>query len=79
MSKRNIFILVPLLVILVVFYISYKEIPYEDYQNYTLKEMQKFNSDLEKIIFSYANKNDIDETYVRTLYDCDGSLIYTEQ
>ena len=79
MRKRNIFILVPLLFILLVFYVRYKEIPYEDYQNHTLKEMQKFNNDLEKIIFSYANKNDIDDTYKRTLYDCAGDLIYTEQ
>lgn len=82
MRKRNIFILVPILVILLLVYIKYREIPYEDYQNHTLiemqKEMLKLNNDLERVTSSYANKNDIDDTYKKNLYDCVGNLIYTE-
>ena len=78
MRKRNIFILVPILIILLVTYIKYKEVPYEDYQNLTLKDMQKFNSKLKKITSSYANKNEISDTYKNTLYNCAGSLIYTK-
>ena len=78
MRKRNIFILVPFLIILVVVYIKYKEIPYEDYQNHSLKEMQKLNDTLKRITASYAKNNAIDETYQQTLYDCAGNFIYTK-
>jgi len=78
MKKRNIFILVPFLVLLVVFYIKYKEIPYEDYQNFSLKEMQNITDKLQRITNSYANNHAIDETYQNTLYDCAGNLIYTK-
>ena len=78
MRKRNLFIILPIFIILIVTYIKYKEVPFEDYQNYSLLEMQKFNDKLEKITLSYANKQGIDSTYQKKLYDCVGDLIYTK-
>ncbi|MDB2562524.1 hypothetical protein N9X61_02855 [Sulfurimonas sp.] len=78
MKKRNLFIIMPFFIILIVTYIKYKEIPYEDYQNHSLKDMQKFNDKLEKISASFASKNNIQETYEKKLYNCVGEFIYTK-
>ena len=77
-KKRNILVFSPLIVILIAVYIKYRELPFEDYQNNTLTQMQKFNSTLKRITDSYVNRNDIDETYAGTFYDCVGGLIYTQ-
>ena len=78
MKKRNLFIIVPFFIILVVTYIKYKEVPFEDYQDFSLLEMQKHNDKLEKITASYAVKNNISSEYEKKLYDCVGGLLYTK-
>lgn len=78
MKKRNLFIITPFFILLVVFYIKYREVPYQDYQNFTLTEMHKFDDKLEKITASYSSAKNIDEKYEQTLYDCVGSLVYTK-
>ena len=60
MRKRNLFIIVPFFIILVVTYIKYKEVPFENYQDFSLLEMQKHNDKLEKITASYATKQGVD-------------------
>ena len=79
MRKRNIFILLPILIILFVTYLKYKEIPYEDYQNTTLSDMQKIDKKLKGIVSSYAKQNNIDDAYIPTLYDCAGNHVYTKE
>ena len=78
MKKRNLFIIVPFFIILVVTYIKYKEVPFEDYQDFSLLEMQKYDDILEKITASYAIRQGIDGAYQKRLYDCVGGLIYTK-
>lgn len=78
MRKRNIFITTPFFIILIVSYIKYREVPYQDYQDKTLQEMKKFNDKIENITKSYASAQNIDESYQKSFYDCVGSLVYTE-
>lgn len=78
MRKRNIFIITPFFIILIVSYIKYREVPYQDYQDKTLQEMKKFNDKIENITKSYASAQNIDESYQKSFYDCVGSLVYTE-
>ena len=77
MRKRNLFIIAPFFILLIVFYIKYKEIPYQDYQEHSLQEIKKFNTKLQKITNSYANANNIEKAYQQTFYDCVGGLVYT--
>jgi hypothetical protein len=76
MRKRNILVFTPVIVILIAVYVKYRELPFEDYQNNTLVEMQKFNSTMKRITDSYVNRHSIDEAYEKTFYDCVGSAIY---
>ena len=76
--KRNLFILVPLLIILFVTYLRFKEIPYDDYKALTLQEMQEHNDKLERITKSFATNNNIPKEYEKKLYDCAGDYIYTK-
>ena len=78
MKKRNIFIIAPFFILLIVFYIKYREVPYQDYQDKTVQEMQKFNKKLENITTSFTNAHDIEESYQKTFYDCAGGLIYAK-
>jgi hypothetical protein len=78
MRKRDIFLAIPIVVILIVTYIKYREIPYENYQDETLSEMQNHGDKLEKISSSYVKRNNIDEKLKRPFYDCVGEYIFTK-
>jgi len=76
--KRNLFIFVPIFIIIFVTYLRYREIPFEEYQNKTLLEMQSHNDILERISKSYIKRNNIDTNYLKLFYDCVGEKIYLQ-
>lgn len=52
---------------------------YKDYTKKTNKQLQNFGSDVQGIAQSFSNTHNIKKEYIDTMYDCLGSLIYTQK
>ncbi len=57
----------------------YSDSFYKNYLNKTNKQLQDFGSDLKGMAQSFSNDNNIKKEYINTMYDCLGSLIYTQK
>lgn len=57
----------------------YSDTYYKEFSNKTNKEVQEFGIHLKGIAQSFSNDKGINEAYIDTMYDCLGSLIYTQE
>ncbi len=70
----------------IVAYITFLAMPkyysddyYKEYVSKTNKEVQAFGKDLKGLAQSFSKTKNIPQTYIDTMYDCLGSLIYTQE